>query len=278
MNENRWLKIITDEGTVNINDILPNFLFLEAKASFPTSNNDNITIKGVDGELPGSVSFAPFSLVVKCGYDGLDLIDAALAENKLRSIFNKRKPYYVITSDNPNIKYAVKNPDISPDYGDYMAVKFELTFSVYKGYSESLYATDNFSLSNGKWQFESGLVVDDSIKYNHTTSGFKIYNGSDDVINPIMRHHLNIYLNVDAPKGFKLTNTTTGDVFEYTKPITSKQTLILQGVHPILNGQRVGIDTNFNFLTLAPGYNEIEITGSNLGKTNSIWVFNYIYR
>ena len=67
-----------------------------------------------------------------------------------------------------------------------MAVKFELTFSVYKGYSESLYATDNFSLSNGKWQFESGLVVDDSIKYNHTTSGFKIYNGSDDVINPIM--------------------------------------------------------------------------------------------
>lgn len=93
-----------------------------------------------------------------------------------------------------------------------------------------------------------------------------------------MRHHLNIYLNVDAPKGFKLTNTTTGDVFEYTKPITSKQTLILQGVHPILNGQRVGIDTNFNFLTLAPGYNEIEITGSNLGKTNSKWVFNYIYR
>ena len=52
---------------------------------------------------------------------------------------------------------------------------------------------------------------------------------------------------MDAPKGFKLTNTTTGDVFEYTKPITSKQTLILQGVHPILNGQRVGIDTNFNF-------------------------------
>lgn len=278
MTDDRWLKIVTDTETIDINDVLPNFMFLDAKAAFPTTNNESTTMKGVDGELPNIATFAPFSLVVKCGFDGIDVIDATLAEQKLRNIFFKRKPYYIITSDNPCIKYAVKNPDINPDYGDYMAVKFELTFSVYKGYSESLKSTDKFSLSSGDWQFEEGLIFDDNIKYNHSTSSFKIFNGSDDTINPILRHKFRLDINIDAPNGFTITNKTTGDVFEYTKPIKSNKTLSIQGVHPILNNKRVGVDTNFNFLTLDPGYNVIEISGSNLGKTNTKWVFPFIYR
>ncbi|AGC90884.1 phage tail family protein [Staphylococcus warneri] len=278
MIDDRWLKIVTDNETIDINDVLPNFMFLDAKAAFPTTNNESTTMKGVDGELPNFATFAPFSLVVKCGFDGIDVIDATLAEQKLRNIFFKRKPYYIITSDNPCIKYAVKNPDINPDYGDYMAVKFELTFSVYKGYSESLKSTDKFSLSNGDWQFEEGLIFDDNIKYNHSTSSFKIFNGSDDTINPILRHKFRLDINIDAPNGFTITNNTTGDVFEYTKHIKSNKTLSIQGVHPILNNKRVGVDTNFNFLTLDPGYNDIEISGSNLGKTNTKWVFPFIYR
>ncbi|MCJ1786289.1 phage tail domain-containing protein [Staphylococcus warneri] len=278
MIDDRWLKIVTDNETIDINDVLPNFMFLDAKAAFPTTNNESTTMKGVDGELPNFTTFAPFSLVVKCGFDGIDVIDATLAEQKLRNIFFKRKPYYIITSDNPCIKYAVKNPDINPDYGDYMAVKFELTFSVYKGYSESLKSTDKFSLSSGDWQFEEGLIFDDNIKYNHSTSSFKIFNGSDDTINPILRHKFRLDINIDAPNGFTITNKTTGDVFEYTKPIKSNKTLSIQGVHPILNNKRVGVDTNFNFLTLDPGYNDIEISGSNLGKTNTKWVFPFIYR
>ncbi|GEQ04573.1 phage tail family protein [Staphylococcus gallinarum] len=278
MIDDRWLKIVTDTDTININDVLPNFMFLDAKAAFPTTNNEGTTMKGVDGELPNFATFAPFSLLVKCGFDGIDIIDANLAEQKLRNIFFKRKPYYIITSDNPCIKYAVKNPDINPDYGDYMAVKFELTFSVYKGYSESLKSTDKFSLSSGDWQFEEGLIFDDNIKYNHSTSSFKIFNGSDDTINPILRHKFRLDINIDAPNGFTITNKTTGDVFEYTKPIKSNKTLSIQGVHPILNNKRVGVDTNFNFLTLDPGYNDIEISGTNLGKTNTKWVFPFIYR
>lgn len=278
MIDDRWLKIVTDTDTINIKDVLPNFMFLDAKAAFPTTNNEGTTMKGVDGELPNFATFAPFSLLVKCGFDGIDIIDANLAEQKLRNIFFKRKPYYIITSDNPCIKYAVKNPDISPEYGDYMAVKFELTFSVYKGYSESLKSTDKFSLSSGDWQFEEGLIFDDNVKYNHSTSSFKIFNGSDDTINPILRHKFRLDINIDAPNGFTITNKTTGDVFEYTKPIKSNKTLSIQGVHPILNNKRVGVDTNFNFLTLDPGYNDIEISGTNLGKTNTKWVFPFIYR
>ncbi|MDW4295950.1 phage tail family protein [Staphylococcus saprophyticus] len=278
MAEDRWLKIIDDNGTTNVNDYISNFIFLEAKSSYPTSVEDSITIKGVDGELPSVASFSPFSLVVKFGLDGMDEKDINLMEQMLRNLFYRRKPYYVVTSDNPGKKFLVNNPDMNPDYADFSATRFDMTFTVKKGYSESLKETDQFSLSSGDWQFEGGVLADDNIKYKHNTTSFKIYNGSSDVINPLLRHKFKLLINIDAPKGFKITNKTTGDVFEYKKSIKSNQRLTINGVHPFINNNRVGIDTNWQWLTLNEGFNDIEITGENISKVSTQWIFPFIYR
>ncbi|MEY8603532.1 phage tail domain-containing protein [Staphylococcus nepalensis] len=278
MIDGRWLKIIDENGTKDINEYINNFIFLDAKASYPVSVEDSITMKGVDGELPGVASFAPFNLVVKFGFDGIDEIDINLMEQKLRSIFYKRTPYYIVTSDNPGIKYKVNNPDMNPDYADFSTTRFEMTFSVKDGYSESLRDTSQFSLSSGDWQFEAGVLSDDEIKYTHDTTAFKIYNGSSDTINPLLRHQFKLLVNIDAPKGFKLNNKTTGDVFEYKKGIKKNQQLVINGVHPFINNKRVGIDTNWQWLTLAEGFNDIEITGENISKVSTQWIFPFIYR
>ncbi|WP_400263859.1 phage tail domain-containing protein [Staphylococcus nepalensis] len=278
MIDGRWLKIIDENGTKDINEYINNFIFLDAKASYPVSVEDSITMKGVDGELPGVASFAPFNLVVKFGFDGIDEIDINLMEQKLRSIFYKRTPYYIVTSDNPGIKYKVNNPDMNPDYADFSTTRFEMTFSVKDGYSESLKDTSQFSLSSGDWQFEAGVLSDDEIKYTHDTTAFKIYNGSSDTINPLLRHQFKLLVNIDAPKGFKLNNKTTGDVFEYKKGIKKNQQLVINGVHPFINNKRVGIDTNWQWLTLAKGFNDIEITGENIKEVKTQWIFPFIYR
>ncbi|OEK70198.1 phage tail protein [Staphylococcus equorum] len=278
MAEDRWLKIIDENGTTNINEHINKFIFLESKSTYPTSVEDSITIKGIDGELPSVASFSPFNLVVKFGLDGIDEKDINLMEQVLRNLFYRRKPYYVITSDNPGRKYLVNNPDMNPDYTDFSATRFEMTFSVKKGYSESLKDTDEFSLSSSDWQFEGGLLSDDKIKYKHDTTSFKIYNGSSDAINPLLRHKFKLLINIDAPKGFKVTNKTTGDVFEYKKAIKSNQRLTINGVHPFINNKRVGIDTNWQWLTLAEGFNDIEITGENISKVSTQWIFPFIYR
>lgn len=278
MIDGRWLKIIDENGTKDINEYINNFIFLDAKASYPVSVEDSITMKGVDGELPGVASFAPFNLVVKFGFDGIDEIDINLMEQKLRSIFYKRTPYYIVTSDNPGIKYKVNNPDMNPDYADFSTTRFEMTFSVKDGYSESLKDTSQFSLSSGDWQFEAGVLSDDEIKYTHETTAFKIYNGSSDTINPLLRHRFKLLVNIDAPKGFKLNNKTTGDVFEYKKGIKKNQQLVINGVHPFINNKRVGIDTNWQWLTLAKGFNDIEITGENIKEVKTQWIFPFIYR
>ena len=200
-------------------------------------------------------------------------------KQKLRGMLFKRTPYFINHSDMPGIKYAVyceENAitDIAHKYGE-----FEITFVVYKGYSESLYETNQYDKTSDKWQFGNGLLVNDDIKYKHNATSFRIFNGSSDTIAPFPhRHKLIIKINVNAPNGFKLHNRTTGDVFEYKKALKSNQQLIINGVYPTINGKRVGINTNHEWLSLAPGYNDIEITGTDITQSTVEFIFPFIYR
>ncbi len=94
----------------------------------------------------------------------------------------------------------------------------------------------------------------------------------------MLRHKFRLLINISAPKGFKIKNVTTGDIFEYKKAIKSNQRLTLNGVHPFINNKRVGIDTNWQWLTLDKGFNEIEITGENISNVSTQWIFPFIYR
>ena len=271
------VKLITNDKTINLTDF-DNFIYLDFVENDVQMNTNTTEINGVDGVLTGASTFAPFELELRFIFSGVDIHDYHLFKHKLRQIIYQREPYYVWHSDMPGKKYAVlpnatEIEDIYSRNGE-----ISITFSVFKGYSESLKDTDKFSLSSGDWQFEGGLLSDDEIKYKHDTTSFKIYNGSSDTINPLLRHRFKLIVNIDAPKGFKITNKTTNDTFEYKKAIKSNQTLTINGVHPFINNNRVGIDTNWQWLTLNEGFNDIEITGENISKVSTQWIFPFIYR
>ena len=271
------VKLVTNGKTISLTDF-ENFMYLDFVENDVQINTNTTEINGIDGVLTGASNFAPFELELNFIFSGLDIKDYHLFKSKLRSLIYQREPYYVWHSDMPGKKYAVlpSATEIEDLYS--RNGKITLKFTVFKGYSESLKETDQFSLSSGDWQFEAGVLSDDEIKYTHNTTAFKIYNGSSDAINPLLRHQFKLVINVDAPKGFKITNNTTGDVFEYKKAIKSNQTLTINGVHPFINNKRVGIDTNWQWLTLEQGFNDIEITGENIGNVKTQWVFPFIYR
>lgn len=281
MNKVSFLKLITNSETINVQEEIPGLIFLDARQEYPIANSNSIEIKGVDGELPGSITYSSFNLIIRLGFDGFDSIDSNLAEDALRKLFFRREYYYIITSDSPNKKYAVENPQIAPSIKDSSSIEFELIFKVNKGYSESLYDTDNYNLSDGLWQFESGVLPDSTIRYEHTRQKFEILNGSSDTINPRLRHKLKIYIRLDAPNGFKLINTTTGDIFEYTEPLDSNDRLLIDGAYPWLlhdlQDKRCGRNTNHGVITLAPGINKIEIWG-DVSNTSVKFTFPFIYR
>lgn len=271
------VKLITNDKTINLTDF-ENFMYLDYVENDVQINTNTTEISGVDGVLTGASNFAPFELELNFVFSGLDIKDYHLFKSKLRSLIYQREPYYVWHSDMPGKKYAVlpSATEIEDLYS--RNGKITLKFTVFKGYSESLKETDQFGLFSEYWQFETGLLADGDIKYQHNTKKFKIYNGSSDTINPLLRHKFKLIINIDAPKGFKITNKTTGDVFEYKKAIKSNQTLTINGVHPFINNKRVGIETNWQWLTLAEGFNNIEISGSDIGDVKTQWVFPFIYR
>lgn len=271
------VKLIFDNETINLTDN-EGFIYMDFLEDDVQVQDNNIEINGVDGVLPGAITFAPFNLELRFVYSGIDTEDYHLFKSKLRSIIYQRKPYYVWHSDMPGKKYAVlpQNTEIEDKFG--RNGEITLKFLVWKGYSESLKDTSQFSLSSGDWQFEAVARADNSIKYTHTSDYFDIYNGSSDTIDPLLRHKLQIQIKADAPNGITIRNLTTEDKFVYNKPLTPSKTLTIQGVHPILDGNRVGIDTNWQWITLAPGYNTIKIEDDSIISVETKWSFNFIYR
>lgn len=276
-NLKKEVRLFNDNFDVKLTDT-PNLLFLDHIEEDVEVKANTTEINGTDGVLMGPTTFGPFNLVLNFSFKGLDTKDLKLYKQKIRNILYQREPYYVWHSDAPGKKYAVYCDSNDNENLTNSFATFKATFVVFKGYSESLKDTSQFSLSSGDWQFEAGVLSDDEIKYKQTTTSFKIYNGSTDTINPLFRHKLKVLINLNAPKGFKIKNTTTGDVFEYKKAIKSNQRFTLDGVHPFINNKRVGIDTNWQWLTLDEGFNDIEITGENIGNVQTQWVFPFIYR
>ena len=276
--KNKKVRIFDNEQDYYLTDI-KGLKFLDFEEEDVDARVNATEIQGMDGVLMSPFSYGPFNLKLRFFYRGTDSKDYRLMKQKLRGMLFKRTPYFINHSDMPGIKYAVyceENAitDIAHKYGE-----FEITFVVYKGYSESLYETNQYDKTSDKWQFGNGLLVNDDIKCKHNATSFRIFNGSSDTIAPFPhRHKLVIKINVNAPNGFKLINRTTGDVFEYKKALKSNQQLIINGVYPTINGKRVGINTNHEWLSLAPGYNDIEITGTDITQSTVEFIFPFIYR
>lgn len=271
----RWVKII-DQAEELIGESAPLF-FLDATTDFPSAVENDNTITGMDGVLPGSVTYAPFNLILRFGLDARNVDDMWLYDHDFRSVFSRRNPFTIIHSQLPGIKYAVSKCDINRNILEYNSIEYEVVCKVYKGYSESVVTTDEGFDFNHIWMVDSKEVLNFTPEYKHTTKNFIIWNGSTEKIDPRMHHQLKILLNITTTDYFELVNHTTGDIFKYNKPINSDQALVLDSVYAYRNKERCGIDTNRGVITLAPGINKFSLNG-NIKNQKVLFKFPFIYR
>lgn len=274
----KTVRIWNDDFDTMLTDI-PNFNMLDYDEEKPEVQVASMEIKGKDGVQIGKSNFGTYNLIVRFWYKGADLKDYNMLKERLRGILFTRKPYYINHSDSPAKKYGVYCEDVSiEDIGSQYGT-FEVSFVVYKGYSESLDTTLSVDFLTDNWAFESGLITDRDIKYKHNTKRFEIFNGSNDIIDPLQNHRFNIRIKASAPDGLVLRNHMNNTEFRYYGSLASTDVLEINGVHPILNGtDRVGINTNYSWLTLVPNMNNIEIEGNNLVIESVEFDFNFVYR
>ncbi|WZK93790.1 tail fiber protein [Staphylococcus phage SpP] len=272
----KWVDIIDSKGTTRITDDFSRLQFLDFQEEDVQTTVNSLEVKGTDGVLVGSSTFAPFKLILRFAYVGTDIKDYHLFKTRIRQTIYKREAYYIVQSDMPARKYAVLPSSIS--YEDKYGKNGEVTieFTVFKGYAESLKDTSDITFLTDYWQWENGIVTD-NIAYSFDEPRFSVWNGSFDTIDPLMRHDLIIKIKGVSDNGITITNHHTGDVFKYNKSLSQGSTLKIDGVHPYLNSNRAGIDTNHEYIKLLPGWNNIEIAGLK-GDIRVNFKFSFIYR
>ena len=256
---------------------MPYLKLLDYKEEDVDVRTNTLEVKGRDGVLVGPSTFGPFKLILRFYYKGHDLHDYNLMKQRMRGLLFRREPYYIVHSFMPGKKYAVQcESNAITDVND-KAGEFEVTFIVYKGFSESLRDTLDVDFLSDNWQFEGGLISDKEIKYKHNSKRFEIWNGSFDTIDPLT-YKLKIRISANAPNGFKMTNHMTGQTVIYNGSLQSYQTLTFVGVHPVIGSERVGANTNHEWIELLPWFNNIEIDGVGVSNVSAEFEFDFIYR
>lgn len=279
INKDKWFEIITDEEVINLSDFDGLIIDTISKTQ-PNGDTQTTKIDSLDGEIPEFTTYGTYDLEVETLFRGIDKKDVDIFIFKLNNILSQRKPYYIRHSDLPFIKFAVKPaPEISTSKVTRNDWEIAISFECYKGYSESYKTVKNMSFLDGNWQFEQGIKFNDDIKYEHESDNFDIYNGSSDTIDPWSNHYLKIEINADVKDSLIIRNNTTNDEIVYKGELKKEQKLIIDGVYPYLDGNRVGRYTNFEHLTLKKGYNNISVFGTDINNPPKIkFDFNFIYR
>lgn len=177
------------------------------------------------------------------------------------------------------VKYVrAGNFDIKPVMDNANDAVFTIPFDNPSGYKYSLgYCDDITTYQSELWQYGMGLDYVDNPQYQFINpTSFRIWNASDIVVDPYYQNHeLQLIMKYDGVGGFSLINHTTGKKWSYTGSASSNDEILLDGINTYKNGAIDNNNTDYGYLTLAPGWNEFSVTG--IGNLDILFHFKFIY-
>lgn len=264
------------------------------------------SVDGRPGSLDYGVSEGDRSISVPFIFKAKDLHDYAHLRDELYSILGDGEPFHIREMRRPKtLQYDFVSFGQSPKWsshtdneyvnGKQYLVRLDSTLSpsqeglrgevslefVTSGlpYAESIYTTTELHDSGYSATAEKyGLVDnidDEKVKYRFTESDFTVYNAGNVTIEP-ESSQLYIQMNYATTDGIlKMTNKTTGESFEYYRSINRRH-IVLNGMVMTESGFNRFRESNRQFISLAPGDNEFEITGASFDEI--YFRFKYLYK
>lgn len=204
-----------------------------------------------------------------------DLVDYHLMVEELDRLIFQDMPYFIWSDMYPGRRFCVTPIPFERDREYYKVAKIHIEFDLFKGYSESKGTTlDPFTYDSELWQVGMNLPNGEDLPYIFTSNSFKIYNAGNIEVDAARLHECSIVMSaVGSPV---IQNLSTGDEFRYLKNLKKDDVLLLDGVHPYLNNAKCGRDTNFGYLRLKQGWNDILVSGCT--NINIAFAFRYLYK
>lgn len=191
----------------------------------------------------------------------VDMADYNLQLLELRRIFRSDEDFYVINAITPFMRWKVRAEAVTPTQQSnfWQSADVAINLDCVDGYAESVATTLDWNAE--KWGFGQN-VPDKDINYEFTTNDFVFHNLG---MVPLMADErpAKIIFNGDAPNGFTISNKTTGQSFKLNRGVSRADTVIINGIMPLVNGEQAYKDSNHGYLDFAIGENQIHIDGAS---------------
>lgn len=273
-----WLQL-AGQDEINIESICSGLRFLKDTSTPAVTNNyqDNT---GSDGSIHNYTAYAKTTVQANFWLHFSDWYDFKLKCHEIYRVFNNRSRMRIRTDAEPaTVKYVYPGVfDIAPLEDESHDALFTVPFDNPSGYKYSLANSDELmAYDTGVWQlYGQNIPNADDINYHfNSQNSIRVYNASDIVIDPYKQsHELKIIMKHFGGQ-FTLANNTTGTRWAYKGSMTKSDVLEVDGLNTFKNGNLDNNNTDFGYLTLAQGWNNISISGaSDLDITFS---FPFIY-
>jgi hypothetical protein len=268
-------KIITMAGeeydmATDFNVLVRSFVIGTPRPEITTEKLENY-----HGQVRLGKTWGARQLTAQCSFFAADAQDTVLLRNELFRTLMNLDEFYIVVDAEQGKRWRTEvagefTPSKTGAYGE-----FTIDFVCHSVYAESIGTTlDPKTFDAELWQIGEGLTLDETA-YTHSTTTFQIYAAENGMtIDP-----RNIPLTITykgASTNLEIKNTTTGDTWQYIGTTVAADTLKIDGVRSLKNNVSVFGDTNRQLITLAPGWNSFELTGTS-GSFNITFDFRFYY-
>jgi predicted phage tail component-like protein len=247
--------IITKQNGSQIDVTEVNLKVLKYRIPSPSLSHLSEAIEGRDGDIFLGSSYQNRVITADMLYKSDDLEDYIRLKSEFNRLFATRESFYVTFKREPLKRWKVRlNSPFEVEKFNSFTGTFTLEFITDIPFSESIESTLDMVIP----QFSGSTTQ----KYKHSSATFEILNDGDVTIDP--RKHPLVILFSGASTNLTIENLTTGDAWTYTGSTLSTESLKLDGVRSFRgSAESIFKDTNRKLITLAPGWNEFQLTGAS---------------
>lgn len=243
----------------------------------PTIDHNFVSVDGSSDIITNSKMNSRV-ISVEFLYSPSDIYDFYYLRDMMNELFFRTEEFYIIFKREPYKRYKVKlnqqfQLEPTPNMGT-----FTVDFINTSGYSESTYKSIDLVKEwdadvlhwGGNFDWDAELP-----KYQFNTTSFSVYNLGNIKVDP-RQHDLEIEVAGSFGSFMTIQNNTTNEVYVYNRPIPTGTEFKISNIRTLRNGTSDFANTNKKLITLAPGKNDIVITG---GIVNSvIFDFRFLYK
>jgi predicted phage tail component-like protein len=247
--------IITKQNGSQIDVTEVNMKLLKYRIPSPSLTHTTETIEGRDGDIFLGSSFQNRLITAEMFYKSEDVDEYVRLKSEFNRLFATREPFFVTFKREPEKRWKVRlNSPFEVEKFNSFTGTFTLEFVTEIPFGESVETTLNMIVP----QFSGSKAQ----KYKHSSSTFEILNDGDVTIDP--RAHPLVIQFKGASTNLIIKNLTTGDEWTYTGSTLATGSLKLDGVQSFRGStENIFKNTNRKLITLAPGWNEFQLTGAS---------------